>query len=169
MGIALRRPAAVTSLPLRYRPLRAVRLDPKDWPELAEPMAIWNVHVRAPHSYPQHVSWAMRRAQLGGLLGHIASAAADPRLVLVGDFNATPIWPLYRRVARELEDVALAAARRCGRRPARTWGPRWPLNPRMRLLRIDHAFARGVEVSRVSSLHVPGSDHDALCVDVELG
>jgi endonuclease/exonuclease/phosphatase (EEP) superfamily protein YafD len=89
--------------------------------------------------------------------------------VLVGDFNATPVWPLYRRVAREIDDVALAVARRHGRRPARTWGPLWRRAPRMRLLRIDHAFARGVEVSRVRSFDVPGSDHDALCVDVALG
>jgi len=169
MGIALRQPAEVGHLPLRYRPLRSARLDPKDWPGLADPVAVWNVHVRAPHGFPQHVAWRTRRAQLSGLLRHMGSAAADRRLVLVGDFNATPIWPLYRRVAREIDDVALAVARRHGRRPARTWGPLWRRAPRMRLLRIDHAFARGVEVSRVRSFHVPGSDHDALCVDVALG
>lgn len=167
MGIALRQPAEVTSLPLRYRPLRAARLDPKDWPGLAEPLAVWNVHVRAPHSYPQHVSLAIRRAQLSALLDHIDHAAAGPRLVLLGDFNATPLWPVYRRVARTLDDVVLATARRRGQRPARTWGPLWRY-PRLRLLRIDHAFARGVEVSRVCSFHLPGSDHDALCVDVAL-
>lgn len=169
MGIALRQPADVAQLPLRYRPLRTACLDPKDWPGLADPVAVWNVHVRAPQGFPQHVSWATRRAQLRGLLEHVSGAAAGRRLVLVGDFNATPAWPLYRRVARELDDVALATARRSGRRPARTWGPRWPRVPRVRLLRIDHAFARGVEVSRVRRLPVPGSDHDALCVDVALG
>jgi endonuclease/exonuclease/phosphatase family metal-dependent hydrolase len=169
MGIALRRPAEVASLPLRYRPVRATRLDPKDWPGLPEPLAVWNVHVRAPHSFPQPVSLAIRKAQLAGLLGHLDRARAIGALVLMGDFNATPLWPVYRQVARELDDVALASARLAGRRPARTWGP-----PRLRktcgrLLRIDHAFARGVQVCRVRSLEIPGSDHDALCVDVEPG
>jgi len=169
MGIALRQPAEPASLPLRYRPLRAARLDPKDWPGLSDPVSVWNVHVRAPHSFPQHVSWATRRAQLRGLLAHMRGDAAGPRLVLVGDFNATPVWPVYRSVAREIEDVARAAARRAGRRPARTWGPLWRRLPRVRLLRIDHAFARGVEVTGVRCLDVPGSDHDAVCVDVALG
>jgi len=169
MGIALRRPAEVASLPLRYRPLRAAHLDPKDWQGLADPVAVWNIHVRAPHGFPQHVAWATRRAQLRGLMDHVGSAVAGRRLVLVGDFNATPAWPLYRRVAREIDDVALSIARRHGRRPARTWGPLWRRGPRLRLLRIDHAFARGVEVSQVKSFCVPGSDHDALCVDVALG
>lgn len=169
MGIALRQPAEVASLPLRFRPVRAARLDPKEWPGLADPVAVWNVHVRAPHGFPQHVAWATRRAQLSGLMDHLGAAAVERRLVVVGDFNATPIWPVYRRVARQLDDVALSDARRSGRRPARTWGPVWRHAPRLRLLRIDHAFARGVEVSQVRSLRVPGSDHDALCVDIPLG
>lgn len=169
MGIALRQPAEVRHLPLVYRPVRTARLDPKDWPGLVEPMAIWNVHVRAPHSFPQHASWAIRREQLRGLLEHVGRAPAGHRLLLAGDFNATPVWPLYRRVAQELDDVALAVARRTGRRPPRTWGPSWRHAPRLRLLRIDHVFARGLEVSQVRRLPVPGSDHDALCVDVELG
>lgn len=168
MGIALRRPAAVETLPLHYRPLRAARLDPQHWPGLAEPVSIWNVHVRAPHSFPQPAAWATRRAQLRGLLDHLANGSAGPRLLLVGDFNATPVWPVYRHVARQLEDVVLASARRAGRSPARTWGPFWRRAPWLRLLRIDHAFGRGIAVSRVRSFHVPGSDHDALCVDLEL-
>jgi endonuclease/exonuclease/phosphatase (EEP) superfamily protein YafD len=169
MGIALRHPAELARLPLSYRPVRTARLDPKDWPGLVDPVAVWNVHVRAPHSFPQHASWAMRREQLSDLLGHLGGAAAGRRLLLMGDFNATPIWPVYRRIARELDDVALAAARRAGRRPARTWGPVWRGGRRVPLLRIDHAFARGVEVGQVRTLPVPGSDHDALCVDVSLG
>jgi endonuclease/exonuclease/phosphatase (EEP) superfamily protein YafD len=169
MGIASRRPVESACLPLRYRPLRAARLDPKDWPGLAGPLALWNVHVRAPHSFPQHRSWAMRREQLRGLVGHLDDGRGPQRLVLVGDFNATPVWPVYRRVARRVDDAALSCARRRGGRPERTWGPLWKRAPRLRLLRIDHAFTRGVEASRVRTLDVPGSDHDALCVDLELG
>jgi endonuclease/exonuclease/phosphatase (EEP) superfamily protein YafD len=166
MGIALRRPAEVASLPLAYRPLRTARLDPKDWPGLADPLAIWNVHVRAPHSFPQHTSFAIRRRQLRELLDHLREAPA--RLALVGDFNATPVWPVYRRLAAELRDAAHHVAAARGARPARTW-PNLPGLAWLRLLRIDHAFVRGVDPHDVRVLEIAGSDHDAVCVDVGLG
>ena len=164
MGIALRGPAEVGQLALRCRPLRSARLDPKEWPGLAEPLCIWNAHVCAPHCFPVLRSLAIRRHQLKELLGHLR--ARDPRrLVLAGDFNATPAWPLYRLLAEELRDAALDAATRRGKSAPPTWGP-WSGAPR--LLRIDHAFVRGVEVLDARTLRVAGSDHDALCVDVAL-
>jgi endonuclease/exonuclease/phosphatase (EEP) superfamily protein YafD len=165
MGIALRRPADAGELPLTYRPLRTARLDPKDWPGLADPIAIWNVHVRAPHTHLN--SFAVRRAQLRELLSHLRSEA-PARLALVGDFNATPVWPVYRRVAAEMRDAAHHVAAARGARPARTW-PNFRALPGVRLLRIDHAFVRGVEAHDVRVLEIAGSDHDAVCVDVALG
>ena len=165
MGIALRRPAEPGQMPLTYRALRTARLDPKDWPGLADPLAIWNVHVRAPHTHLN--SFAIRRAQLRELLAHLRSEA-PARLALLGDFNATPVWPVYRRVAAELRDAAHHVAAARGGRPARTW-PNFRGLAGLRLLRIDHAFVRGVEPRDVRVLALPGSDHDAVCMDVALG
>lgn len=167
MGIALRRPAQIEQLPLRYRPVRAASLSPCDWPGLAEPLAVWNAHVRAPHDWPPPASLVTRRHQLRGLLGHLEERS-HPRLVLVGDFNATPVWPVYRQVAARLRDAACEVAERRGERPARTWKP-WAGADGPRVLRIDHAFVHGVEIEDLRRLHVAGSDHDALCVDVTLG
>ena len=142
----------VGQLALRCRPLRSARLDPKEWPGLAEPLCIWNAHVCAPHCFPVLRSLAIRRHQLKELLGHLR--ARDPRrLVLAGDFNATPAWPLYRLLAEELRDAALDAATRRGKSAPPTWGP-WSGAPR--LLRIDHAFVRGVEVLDARTLRVAG-------------
>lgn len=166
MGVATRRPAAVGRLPLRYRPLRTAALDPADWPGVREPLAVWNVHIRAPHSGPPW-SFAIRRVQLRQLLIHLQEPGR-PCLVLVGDLNATPIWPFYRRLIGPLRDAAVEAAARRGERPPPTWAPWSGGAQQRRLLRIDHALVRGVEVAEVRRLHVPGSDHDALCVELSL-
>jgi endonuclease/exonuclease/phosphatase family metal-dependent hydrolase len=163
MGIALRRPADLERLPLAHRDGRIARLDPAHWPELARPVEILNVHISAPHSRPIWAQPARRRRQLEGILGYVDSAP-DRALALVGDFNATPLWPLYQRVAARLDDVALAHARRCNARPGKTW-PRWGPG---RLLRIDHCFARGLGVENFAVVDIPGSDHCALVVDLTL-
>ena len=165
MGIALRQPAKLGWLPLPFRSIRAARLDPKHWPGLSEPVCVWNLHVRAPHTGWPLRSARLRRRQLRGVLRYLERPVA-PRLVLVGDFNATPVWPFYREVAKRIPDVALEHARARDERPARTWGP-WHGAPR--LLRIDHAFARGVGVEAVRRVRLAGSDHDGLLIDVALG
>ena len=83
--------------------------------------------------------------------------------VLVGDLNATPLWPVYRRLSVLLEDAAVVHAARQGRRPERTWklrirGPR--------LLRLDHGLTRGVQVHDFQVLPVLGSDHFGILVEV---
>ena len=83
--------------------------------------------------------------------------------MLVGDLNATPVWPVYRHLAARLTDAAVAASRRHGRPTQRTWGP-WPGSPR--LFRIDHALVHGVAVDDVRVLPLPGGDHCALVVDL---
>lgn len=161
MGIALRRPAEVKLWPLPWRDARCAELDPHGWPGLAGPLQVVNLHVLAPHARPLRRSLRVRREQVRGVLAQLA-ASRGPR-VLVGDLNATPLWPTYRRLAAALEDAAVGHARREGRRAARTWGP-WAGAPR--LLRIDHVLTEGVEVASVRALALPGSDHSALLVDL---
>jgi endonuclease/exonuclease/phosphatase family metal-dependent hydrolase len=166
MGIALREPAEIARIPLRYRDAHAARLDPKHWPGLAAPFEILNVHLAAPVNWPYHRQPAVRDAQLRGLFAHLDAAPEQPRAVL-GDFNATPAWPAYRRMARRLPDLVHAHARAQRARPRRTW-PHWPWLPWLQLLRIDHCFGHGVRVEDVRVLRVRGSDHCALCVDLVL-
>ena len=86
--------------------------------------------------------------------------------IVVGDFNATPLWPLYWRMSSQFTDAALAVARQSGRRAQRTWGP-WPGSPR--LLRIDHGFVtKGMRVDEFQAVPVRGSDHSAIVMDVLL-
>jgi endonuclease/exonuclease/phosphatase (EEP) superfamily protein YafD len=160
MGVALRRPATVQRLPLPHRDARVARLEPEDWPELRERVEILNVHISAPHTRVPY-SWRDRRGQVAGLEAYLASARG-PR-AMVGDFNATPLWPAYRRLAGWLDDAAVRAARREGRAPARTWGPT-PHAPR--LLRIDHLLVDALEVRAFRVVPLPGSDHSAVVVDL---
>lgn len=161
MGIALRAPAGLHRLPLAYRDARVALLDPAAWPGLEQPVEIVNVHFAAPTAQPFWRQPGVRRRQLQGLLAHLDADPGRARAV-VGDFNATPLWPVYRGVASRLEDLARAHALGTGRRPRRTW-PSWSLRP---LLRIDHCFGRGLDVHGLRVLAIPGSDHRGLLVDL---
>jgi endonuclease/exonuclease/phosphatase (EEP) superfamily protein YafD len=162
MGLALRHPAPARRLPLPHRDARAVRLDPGAWPGLAAPLEVIGVHIMGPHAWPWSTSWPARRGQLRELLRYLG--AADPiGRVVIGDYNATPLWPLYRRLRRRLHDAAEIVAARTGRRPERTWRP----TPRFpRLLRIDHALTSAVTVRDFRVRDVPGGDHSAILVEV---
>jgi endonuclease/exonuclease/phosphatase family metal-dependent hydrolase len=162
MGIALRRPARESRLRLPDRDAPIAELDPSEWSEINSPLEVMNVHIRAPHLLPPWRTVARRRGQLRGLLEYL-DATQDRRQVVVGDFNATPRWPLYRRMASRRVDAVRMDAERRGRRPAPTWGP-WPGAPR--LLRIDHAFVQGLRVERARVLPLPGSDHSALLIEL---
>jgi endonuclease/exonuclease/phosphatase (EEP) superfamily protein YafD len=83
----------------------------------------------------------------------------------VGDLNATPNWPAYRRLRGRFDDAAEQAARRVGRAPGRTWGP-WPGSPR--LLRIDHVLVQGLVGTGSRVLPLRGSDHSALVAELDL-
>ena len=165
MGIAARHPAEFDRVPLACRDARIARLDPADWPALTGALEIVNVHFASP-SWCNH-AWrrlARRRAQLRGLLEYLDRTRGQTRAVL-GDFNATPAWPLYRAVAERLEDLALTHARSRGARPARTWA-RWVGGPP--LLRIDHCFGSGVRVDGFQVVAIRGSDHSGLVVDLSV-
>lgn len=157
LGIALRRPAEVERLPLPVRDARVARLETEAWPELDARIEILNVHIAAPHTRV----WHRRGAQVAGLEAYLARVPG-PR-ALVGDLNATPLWPVYRRLAARLDDAARRVAVRDGRAPHPTWGPT-PGAPR--LLRIDHVLVDALEVHDLRVVPLPGSDHSAVVVDL---
>ncbi len=165
MGIATRYPAEFDRVPLAFRDARIARLSPEHWPALPRALEIANVHIASP-TWGLRV-WsrlALRRAQSRGMLEYLDRTPGRTR-VLLGDFNATPAWPLYRMVAQRLDDLALAHARSRGARPARTWS-RWVGGPPM--LRIDHAFGCGVRVDDFRVVAIRGSDHSGLVVDLSV-
>jgi len=162
MGIAAPWPLAVRHLALPTRDARVTDLSLLQVDGTPLSLELINLHVKAPHSPLGLHTLRRRRDQWRGLHRHIIAAPQRAR-ILVGDFNATPLWPFYRRVAAHLRDAALIAARQHGRAVQRTWGPR-PDGPR--LLRIDHAFVHRVAVLDFQVVDVPGSDHRAVVVDV---
>lgn len=164
MGIARRSPGPVSRIPLAYRSAYATELSLTGTDGGSAAVEIISVHIVGPHLQPTWWALATRRSQLRGLEAHLAATPDRPR-VIVGDFNSTPLWPLYRRLVRRFRDAACEAAAGNGGRPARTWGP-WPGSPR--LLRIDHALVSGLAVHAARVVPVPGSDHSALVVDLAL-
>jgi endonuclease/exonuclease/phosphatase family metal-dependent hydrolase len=161
MGIALRQPAITWRLPMPYRDAYVAEISLPGRARDGDGVEIINVHFAAPHMLPFRLTQARRRGQLQALLAHL-DAARRPRAV-VGDLNATPLWPVYRRLRARLGDAAVEAARRRGARPARTWGPRPDSS---RLLRIDHALVQAIRVLDVTVHPLPGSDHSVLLVDL---
>jgi endonuclease/exonuclease/phosphatase family metal-dependent hydrolase len=162
MGIALARPGAVTRLPLPCRDayiaeVASAALD-------GGAVQVINVHLQAPHIPPVWRTVSARRGQVRGILDYLDASPARRR-ALVGDLNATPLWPAYRRLAGRLEDGALAVARQRGVPPRRTWGP-GPAAPR--LFRIDHVLLDGLVARDVRVVPVPGSDHHAVVADLDL-
>jgi endonuclease/exonuclease/phosphatase family metal-dependent hydrolase len=162
MGIALRWPASQDRVKLPLRDALIARLCPETWSGLSQPLDVVGVHVTAPQVWPFWRTVSQRRGQLRGLQEHLDSQT-ERRTVLIGDFNATPNWPLYRGIVCRVPDAALLAAQRRGTRPVRTWGP-WPAGPR--LFRIDHAFVRQTEVEAFRVVRIPGTDHSAVVIDV---
>ena len=161
MGIALRHPGKYERIPLVYRDARRAVLEPEDWPGLDSPIDLVNVHFQAPHALTPFPSGWVRWRQVRGLERFFGEYPAASRAV-VGDYNASPLWPLYRRLTRQLRDGALEIAKREGRRAQPTWGP----SPESaRLLRIDHALVHGLEVERFRVLTIPGSDHSGILME----
>lgn len=162
MGVVAQRPLKVSRVAMPYRDARVAHLDEQHWPQLQGPLELLNVHIGAPHMLSPHVGLAIRPRQMRELMRYLGTSQRDQR-VLVGDLNATPLWPVYRRIASHLTDAAVTVARRRGRRVEPTWAP-WHGAPR--LIRIDHGFVAGVEVEDFRVVEVPGADHWAVVMDV---
>lgn len=162
MGLALVGPARLGRIALEHRDARTARLDPADWPQLERPVELLNVHIASPTARPWRAQPRRRFLQLRRLCAHLDAEPGAARVVL-GDLNASPLWPVYRGFARRLDDVALRHARERGRRPEPTWCWRVGGSP---VLRIDHCFASGLRAEHVQVLGVAGSDHCALVVDL---
>jgi endonuclease/exonuclease/phosphatase (EEP) superfamily protein YafD len=161
-GIALRRPAKIDVVPMTFRPLHTAQLGPADWPGLDGELELAATHFAAPHVKPYGTGFWRRRCQMRDIEHYLVSTPRERR-VLVGDFNATPWWPAYKRIASHLTDAAVEVAQVRGRSLRRTWGP-WPGSPRC--LRIDHAFVRGVRPADFQVVPIDGSDHDAIVIDL---
>ena len=163
VGVACRYDAEVVELPLPGRSGWAARLSPASWPQLHTPIDIVSAHILAPHMRPYALNRSMRRGQLAGLLDFLAREPDVPKAIL-GDFNASPLWPVYRQLASRLTDAAVSAARR-GEKPRPTW-PQIPALGLKGLLRIDHCFVSRLCALQAQVVPITGSDHLGLCVDV---
>ena len=121
----------------------------------------------APHVVKPKLGLPVRRRQIRDFQRYFAQEGRDSSRearVLVGDFNATPLWPVYRWFASRFTDAASAVGA-AQQRPLRaTWGP-WHGSPR--LLRIDHGFVRGLKVKDFQVMAVRDSDHSAVVLDLD--
>lgn len=155
-GMATRLPARFSRIPMTYRSGWMAALDADGWPDLGGPVEVVNIHLANPIGWPWWRSVTMRHRQVAQLLTHLAGRT--DRQVVVGDINATPAWPAYRRIAHVLDDAAGVTAT-----AVPTWRPkgRGPL-----LLRIDHVFVSGLVPIRTTTVGVPGADHVALVAEL---
>ncbi len=161
MGLAATRPVTFGRVPLPHVDGWAATLRPEEWPGLGGAVRVLSVHFRNPINLPPARVHRERRQQVQALVD--MGEADSGNTLLVGDFNATPAWPAYRRIAEVYDDGVRALQ---GRATRRTWGPRTLFG--LRLLRIDHVFTRGVDVTKVAVVRIPGSDHAAVVADCEV-
>ena len=159
LGIATRFPATFGVVSRAHRPIRNASIDVD-----GNPVEVLTVHLVNPVDWPWWQSARGRGEQIDAIEQHAAQIAGAP-IMIVGDMNAAPSWPAYRRLAGSFDDLAKDAAERTGSRPQRTWAyqPRFP-----RLLRIDHAFGRGLTGLTCDVVTIEGSDHAALVLDMEV-
>lgn len=109
------------------------------------------------------VRFRERHAQTGALLGAEWAVRSESELPLVvcGDFNASPLSPVYRRLCRDLKDA------QCGKTRQATWPSVFPL------LRLDYIFVSPRVMVRAThvvddALARRASDHLPLVAELEL-
>lgn len=158
LGIAARHPVVIERLDLAERGGWVARLAPDAWQGLSEPLDVFNIHLINPINLPWKKSRATRRSQIADVTTLLGER--DAASVVIGDMNATPLWPEYKLLA----ELGVDAARTTGT-DQRTWshflwGPR--------LLRIDHAFVDGARPITTSIVRVRATDHRGLIVDIEI-
>ncbi|HUO11932.1 MAG TPA: endonuclease/exonuclease/phosphatase family protein [Caulobacteraceae bacterium] len=162
--------AILTSLPerlVRAGPLpghpRLARLEPRG--ALWVAIDVGGVELQVINTHLGLVPYEQRlQAEALAGPGWLMAAPRDKPLILLGDFNATPLTRVYGALAAKLAD-ARRMARGCGRRPT--------FPARMPMLAIDHVFVSdGVRVEAVRTPLDPASrvasDHLPLVVDFTL-
>jgi endonuclease/exonuclease/phosphatase (EEP) superfamily protein YafD len=117
----------------------------------AAPVQLVALHIAGP--YPNSSDWGRDMARLPGILRRIAVAG---RVLVGGDFNATPDVAQFRRL---LTDGYGDAADQAGSGltatfPADAWYPP--------LIAIDHVLTREAVATATRTVRVAGSDHRAL-------
>jgi endonuclease/exonuclease/phosphatase (EEP) superfamily protein YafD len=159
-GMATRFEAEFGTLSLPWREGSWARVSTDDGP-----LTVAGLHLLNPVDFPWWVAARRRGQQLDALFAWADESVGDRPLIVAGDMNASPAWPVYRRLVARWDDLVAGAATRGGTKPDPTWGwrPGWP-----RILRIDHVFGAGVVATDVIVTSIRGSDHAALVVDLEL-
>lgn len=158
MGVAAKLPVVLSRLDFPNRSPIVGRFDGSGW-GLSD-VELLNVHITNPVSLPIPVSLRSRRDELDALEHIITTHDNTTARVVVGDFNSSPSWPFYRRIAALTTDGALQAGT-----ARRTWGY-YPSSPRM--LRIDHVFLQGpVRCVGTDLIKISGADHRGLLIDLE--
>lgn len=122
------------------------------------------VHILDPMKLPPWRTAWRRREQVEALFSWgDALPDGEPQLV-AGDLNASPMWPVYRRLTSRWTDLVEQAAGAVGSRAPRTWG--LPGGPR--LLRIDHVLGTNLTPTNPMVIPIKGSDHSAVLLDLEV-
>jgi endonuclease/exonuclease/phosphatase family metal-dependent hydrolase len=156
-GIASRFDAEFEPLDLPWRPGFWARVD------LGGPnLSVAGIHLLNPVAFPWWRSVPGRGDQIDALFSWAdQTIEPDQPLVVAGDINATPVWPVYRRLNERWDDLVAKVGEGSAKKPAPTWGwrPGWP-----RMLRIDHVFGSGVQPVGSTVEPLSGSDHAALVV-----
>ncbi|MFZ0014224.1 MAG: endonuclease/exonuclease/phosphatase family protein [Acidimicrobiia bacterium] len=153
-GIATRLEVTFGDIPMPGRPGTSALIRHE-----GEELRLAGIHLLNPIDFPWWDSVRTRQGQLRGLFEWLDTGSGP--VVVAGDFNASPRWPAYRRMADRLTDLVLEqnpAAERTW-----SWRPGWP-----RLLRIDHVFGSEVRATQVNVASVLGTDHAAVVVDIEV-
>lgn len=150
MGLALRKPASVSLLPLPRRDALVAHVPAGAWGAFAAPFEIINVHMSSPVR-PSRLP--LRRAQ--AKLLHEYLTLTPMQRVLAGDLNSLRISSAYRLLRRSLNDAALE--RRSFPAPTWSFNARFP-----RLLRIDHVLTHGFRTAELEVVRIRGSDHSAV-------
>lgn len=163
-GIAARLPTEILPLELPVRDACIARLTPDNWPVVPRTLEIVNVHISAPHTWPYFPRSVRRRDQMDLLLQNRGACLDTPQAV-VGDFNASPIWPVYKKMLESYKDGIQEAAG-----AEQIAKPTWPYIPQLGLrglIRIDHVFLRHLSARNARRIEIPGTDHLAIIVDVD--
>ncbi len=147
-------PIDVVEVEMAHRPGLAARVDVE-----GVGVEVVGVHLANPVMGLRAV--LDRTRQVEAVLAHL-DRRGTPAVVL-GDMNATPAWPAYRRLRSRLRDGVSDARRHNGNRAQRTWSvkPGWPA-----LLRIDHILTAGVRLEHVAVHQVEGADHRVVAATI---